>query len=99
MEFRNLVECQNDQPVKPQMFVKKIMCDPPTRDCYMRCCGLCKYKTEDLEMQIKSLCEQQEIEMVNFEMWCNTDREAFKKTSYLVTLSKRGAKVKTNSLF
>ncbi len=73
-EFRHLVDVQNDQPVKPQMFVKKIMCNQPTRDCYMRCCNLCKHKTEDLEIQIKSLCEEQEIEMVNYEMWCSTDR-------------------------
>ena len=40
----------------------------------MRCCNLCKHKTEDLENQIKSLCEEQEIEIVHFESWCSTDR-------------------------
>ena len=56
------------------MFVKKVMCNDPDRDCYMRSCNLCKPKTEDLENHLRELCEDQEMEMIHFEMWCSTDR-------------------------
>ena len=73
-EFSHIVDCPPNQPIKPKMFVEKIMCQPATRECFMRSCQNCRHKTEELENEIGALCEDLGIEMVHYEMWSSTDR-------------------------
>ena len=74
--FKQLIFCDQSQKLTADLLVKKIVCDPPTGDCHKRRCSICVGKLTELEEEMLSICEDNNIGEIECEQWLKTDRTA-----------------------
>lgn len=54
--------------------MEKLLCPEKTADCYKRSCGGCRDKAQEMKDAIISVCEENDMENLEYEEWTSTDR-------------------------
>ena len=63
-----------EKHLKKKHFLKKILCSDPSRECFMRSCGTCRDKADDLEIEMMQMFQDGNISEISFEVWETTER-------------------------
>ena len=73
--LRLFPQLNSENQIKTSHFIEKIVCQEPMRECFMRCCKKCKPLTENLVEQLHAICEEENLEFIEYEMWKKVKEE------------------------
>ena len=59
----------DSEKLEPEAFVKQLVCENPTEECYLSECEQCKEKFESLKNKMKDTLKNEDIEMITYTQW------------------------------